>query len=150
MKRTVLFYLLLFCAACLLFQCVGIRKNKERHKPNSETEPMLVGSDRDTHGCIASAGYQWSELLQACVRPFERGHKLQAVGEDSTIGAYILENADHTKVEVFLPNEPNRPILERSPQSDGACWTNPLSSLHVRFEQGVWKIFKDQVLIYME
>lgn len=31
----------------------------------------LVGGDRDVHGCIASAGYTWSEALSACIRPWE-------------------------------------------------------------------------------
>ena len=32
---------------------------------------MLVGNDRDEHGCIGSAGYSWSESLHECVRPWE-------------------------------------------------------------------------------
>eukprot|EP00755_Sulcionema_specki_P016418 Sspe_Gene.61976::Locus_34548_Transcript_1_1_Confidence_1.000_Length_525::g.61976::m.61976 len=31
----------------------------------------LVGSDRDPHGCIPSAGYRWCEPLKACIRPWE-------------------------------------------------------------------------------
>lgn len=31
----------------------------------------LVGNDRDAHGCIGSAGYAWSEVLQQCARPWE-------------------------------------------------------------------------------
>jgi predicted amidohydrolase YtcJ len=31
----------------------------------------LVGGDRDEHGCIGSAGYQWCEKLSKCVRPWE-------------------------------------------------------------------------------
>ena len=42
-----------------------------------ETEAVMtdqlkpVGADRDEHGCIASAGYQWCERLKQCVRPWE-------------------------------------------------------------------------------
>ncbi len=32
---------------------------------------VLVGADRDAHGCIGSAGYVWNESLQQCVRPWE-------------------------------------------------------------------------------
>lgn len=32
---------------------------------------VLVGGDRDIHGCIASAGYTWSTVSQSCVRPWE-------------------------------------------------------------------------------
>jgi hypothetical protein len=31
----------------------------------------VVGGDRDEHGCIPSAGYQWCEKLGKCVRPWE-------------------------------------------------------------------------------
>ncbi|MEW6992797.1 hypothetical protein AADZ84_00795 [Colwelliaceae bacterium MEBiC 14330] len=34
-------------------------------------EVELVGSDRDEHGCIASAGYQWCTRLKQCIRPWE-------------------------------------------------------------------------------
>ena len=31
----------------------------------------LVGGDRDEHGCIGSAGYQWCEKKVECLRPWE-------------------------------------------------------------------------------
>ena len=37
---------------------------------SASTTP-LVGGDRDSHGCIGSAGYLWSEQKQQCVRPWE-------------------------------------------------------------------------------
>ncbi len=36
--------------------------------PSSENR---VGGDRDAHGCIGSAGYQWCESLGSCIRPWE-------------------------------------------------------------------------------
>ena len=38
-----------------------------------------VGGDRDKHGCIGSAGYQWSEVQQDCIRVFEKGIRMKAV-----------------------------------------------------------------------
>ncbi|WP_175866965.1 hypothetical protein [Burkholderia contaminans] len=38
--------------------------------PASPAPPML-GSDRDSHGCIPSAGYSWCEQTQQCERPWE-------------------------------------------------------------------------------
>jgi hypothetical protein len=32
---------------------------------------VAVGADRDTHGCIGSAGYAWCEHTQRCERPWE-------------------------------------------------------------------------------
>ena len=31
----------------------------------------IVGGDRDSHGCIGSAGYLWCEAKASCVRPWE-------------------------------------------------------------------------------
>jgi predicted amidohydrolase YtcJ len=36
-----------------------------------EAIPKVVGGDRDEHGCIGSAGYQWCESIGQCVRPWE-------------------------------------------------------------------------------
>ncbi len=33
--------------------------------------PALVGSDRDSHGCIPSAGYTWCNASQKCIRSWE-------------------------------------------------------------------------------
>ncbi len=32
---------------------------------------MMPGSDRDSHGCIPSAGYSWCEAKQQCLRTWE-------------------------------------------------------------------------------
>jgi len=36
---------------------------------------VIVGSDRDRHGCIVSAGYSWCEAKSSCIRPWEHGLK---------------------------------------------------------------------------
>lgn len=39
----------------------------------SQAEPNepLVGGDRDSHGCIPSAGYRWCAKTAQCERPWE-------------------------------------------------------------------------------
>jgi hypothetical protein len=39
--------------------------------PDIEQKSEVVGGDRDEHGCMGSAGYQWCEKLGKCVRPWE-------------------------------------------------------------------------------
>jgi len=52
--------LIVFCiSGCDTDDAPGLSKNG------------LVGSDRDDHGCIASAGYQWCERTNQCERPWE-------------------------------------------------------------------------------
>jgi hypothetical protein len=65
--------------------------------PNSKSEPLisdseqpsqLVGSDRDEHGCIGSAGYSWCELKQKCLRIWEEKCELESATstENTTAG----------------------------------------------------------------
>ena len=43
---------------------------------NSNSEKTgLTGSDRDEHGCIGSAGYQWCERTSQCERPWKLAEK---------------------------------------------------------------------------
>ena len=44
--------------------------SEEPATPTEEPAAPL-GSDRDEHGCIPSAGYEWCESLQECIRPWE-------------------------------------------------------------------------------
>lgn len=39
-------------------------------KSQVNNQPLL-GSDRDEHGCIGSAGYSWCQVKQKCLRPWE-------------------------------------------------------------------------------
>lgn len=35
------------------------------------TPPLIVGNDRDEHGCIGSAGYTWCPIKNKCLRVWE-------------------------------------------------------------------------------
>ena len=35
------------------------------------TTPQIVGGDKDSHGCIGSAGYTWSAPMKKCIRTWE-------------------------------------------------------------------------------
>ena len=58
-----------------------------------------VGSDRDKHGCIHSAGYTWSEINKTCLRSFEL--KNQLYNADNTFIASVNFSNDGEKAEVF-------------------------------------------------
>ena len=40
-------------------------------KPQTSSVVSATGSDRDEHGCIASAGYSWCAINGKCERPWE-------------------------------------------------------------------------------
>jgi len=48
---------------CLLTACAD--------QPPKPANGPMVGSDRDPHGCIPSAGYSWCARTQQCERPWE-------------------------------------------------------------------------------
>ncbi|TKT80412.1 hypothetical protein XW59_006570 [Aquamicrobium sp. LC103] len=51
----------------------------------AQTSAPLPGSDRDSHGCIGSAGYSWCERTKQCERPWELA---QSRGFENTAEAY--------------------------------------------------------------
>lgn len=60
--RSNLLRVCLAAATCVLGSCSAA---------NSPRSPDRVGSARDVHGCIGSAGYSWCEHTQRCERPWE-------------------------------------------------------------------------------
>ena len=63
----------------------------------------MVGGDRDKHGCIGSAGYQWSEVQQDCIRVFEKGIRMKAV--DGSQSAFIVFSPDSTQLQCLFPQK---------------------------------------------
>ncbi len=80
MKAFLLIPLLMLLTACASQDKAAARADAAAAAPAT---PM-VGGDRDAHGCIGSAGYQWCEHSQRCERPWELA---QAQGLANTAGA---------------------------------------------------------------
>lgn len=55
-----------------------------------ESKPLIVGADKDAHGCIPSAGYTWCAKTNQCVRPWElakaQGFKVSEADFDKYCG----------------------------------------------------------------
>lgn len=82
---------------------------------------QIVGNDRDTHGCIGSAGYTWSDVRQSCIRIFEEGVPLKDMNNpEASLVAYAVFSASNDSVEVYLPEKTKKPILVRRSN----CWSN--------------------------
>ena len=62
----------LICAGALLTGC-GNGGKKEAETSERKEKEAVVGSDKDEHGCIASAGYTWSEVQKDCIHLWEKG-----------------------------------------------------------------------------
>lgn len=87
----------------------------------STPEQHLVGSDRDSHGCIGSAGYQWSALTKQCVRLFEQSIRLNPTDADQTSSAFVLFNADQSQAELTLPSSEQH-LLTRQGAEGNWSW----------------------------
>ncbi len=46
------------------------------HQSKGSNNDSVVGSDKDKHGCIGSAGYSWCARSKKCERPWELAEKI--------------------------------------------------------------------------
>jgi len=119
---------LILASAAFLLSC----NNKPAETKKKENEPLtvdtskapLVGNDKDEHGCIGSAGYQWSSLKNDCIRIFEAGTKLSAaeVVTDKTTATFAIFNSDSSKAELFIPGLSAAGIIFDRKKSDTKVW----------------------------
>jgi hypothetical protein len=88
---------------------------------NSNTPP---GSDKDAHGCIPSAGYQWCEATQKCYRSWEENCTAQIVGNDKDAHGCI-PSAGYTwceaKQKCIRPWEENCTQLVGNDRDEHGC-----------------------------
>lgn len=113
-----------------------------------KNQDVKVGSDRDKHGCIASAGYTWSEVQQNCIRLFEKGIRLEAVGGKGT--CFIVFSPDSLKAELFFEGNTPHEILDRRTLPNGSFVWNVEDddTKNVSFKNGAWTITRREKLIY--
>lgn len=105
-----------------------------------------TGSHRDAYGCIASAGYTWSQVAGDCLRLWEAGVRLQNVQEpDATAAAYAVISADGSQVELFMPQQ-ETVLMPRSFTPDGPIWKKGALRLE-RMPEG-WFLYQQDALIY--
>lgn len=64
----------------------------EAPAPEPNPEDGITGNDRDEHGCIATAGYEWSQLRNECIRVFEVGMMLDPAGSSSSV-CYLVSGS---------------------------------------------------------
>jgi putative hemolysin len=65
---------------------------------STTTSIVMPGSDKDSHGCIGSAGYTWSVSQKQCVRPWE----------DKIIVNMDRPYTDNVKLDLILQTKANR------------------------------------------
>jgi membrane-bound inhibitor of C-type lysozyme len=86
---------------------------------------MLPGSDRDTHGCIGSAGYQWCAPKSRCLRVWEEPCSVTVMFRCTgmkTIKA-DLESAPVEQAKLIL-SDGRRLVLPRAVSGSGAHYSS--------------------------
>ncbi|MCX6773004.1 MAG: hypothetical protein NTV88_04510 [Candidatus Micrarchaeota archaeon] len=61
--------LALIAAVLLLYGCTNYITPPAENQ--QQQNGQVVGNDRDSHGCIGSAGYSWCAVLNKCIRTWE-------------------------------------------------------------------------------
>lgn len=114
----------LFFSVFLFSSCDYIFKKEEKSEPVFPAkENVILGSDIDENGCVASAGYRWSELRNDCIRVFEEGFRLNPVNveegnpeenelEDNDVSGFVVFNSDKSKAEIFMAHQEKTIVLD--------------------------------------
>lgn len=141
----------LVCTGALLASCGSGSVKKEETTEKTE-KTTRVGNDKDDHGCIASAGYTWCEVQKDCIRLWEKGVRMNAVG-DAGKTLFLVFSPDSTQVELFFSEEdtPNEILDRRNLPAGGYAWNvEDDDTKNVRLENGKWTVSQRAELIYQQ
>lgn len=140
------------CLACAGALLAGCGNSREKNAAAETEKTEIVGDDKDEHGCIASAGYTWSEVQKDCIRLWEKGVRLASV-DDAENTLFIVFSPDSTQVELFFSEEdaPNEILDRRSLPAGGYAWNmEDDDTKNVRLENGKWTVDRRGKLIYKQ
>lgn len=82
-----------FLPVLLMLAVGGCAQPEPAPARDPTTAAPVVGGDRDAHGCIGSAGYQWCEHSQRCERPWELAQAQGLANTAEAINAYCAKPA---------------------------------------------------------
>lgn len=100
---------------CCCLSCTADAQHKQQ--TTAKETPVLMGSTRDEHGCIPTAGYTWSEIKQECVRVWEVGQTIyykKTTGRTYQ-GIFVIFSADSSRMESYEMGQKQWERVENSP-----------------------------------
>jgi hypothetical protein len=110
MRKVILLITVLGMASC--------GSNTQKKESNTQAQEPIIGADKDEHGCLVGAGQTWSNLNQTCMQVFNEGKRLNPTTktskDEAIFSAFVVFNQDKSKCELFLPNQKETVILEKS------------------------------------
>ena len=106
MKKLVL----LSVIAVLSLSCDFVFKDRKDNETEVKADKKVVlGTVRDEHGCVSTAGYKWSQLTKECIRPFEIGYRLNSIekleGDSAVKSAFVVFEESGDKAELYLADD---------------------------------------------
>lgn len=98
--------------AILLASAFVACQNNAAKVGTEKTDTSLLGNEKDSKGCLAAAGYSWSQLKDSCIRPWENSIALSVIDSAATFetAAYVIMDEATHRAEIFLKEE-NQSIL---------------------------------------
>jgi hypothetical protein len=102
----------------------------------------LVGNDRDEHGCVGSAGYQWCEVKKKCLRSWEEPCTVGNANDAEEIKQALIKKNNWTNMEIEVTVSKNDGqyasggVKEKGSEAGGGYF------FAVK-DGGVWKIVAD-------
>lgn len=127
-----------------ILSCDFILKDTSDAKEEVEIDKTVVlGTDKDENGCVASAGYKWSGLRNECIRVFEEGYRLNpidALKEDGiSKSAFVIFEEGGDNAELYLPNAGKAIMLKRENDKSSykdKVWTLQLNTGYTLSKNG--------------
>ena len=138
---------IVFASALLMGSCNSSVSNSNSVAVTDSAH--IVGNDTDAHGCKSSAGYTWSAIKNECIRPWENTLQLLPINhEDSAaiITASVIFSTDSTKAELFMANETENLVLDKT--ENGYALKTELNTFELILENNIWTIIKSGKVIY--
>jgi hypothetical protein len=110
---------ILIAFVCLFSSCDYIMKRREANSnSNTANKNVVLGTDKDENGCVASAGYRWSVIKEECIRPVEECYRLNSIDqlatESDVKSVYVVFEEEGDRAELFLPNSVKSVMLKKT------------------------------------
>jgi len=97
MKKRNLILITIIVVIALIFSCYLMISPLLKPVNPIQNDSQLIGGDKDSHGCVGSAGYSWCEVKQKCLRIWEENCTLEntpTCDYNSLIKSYIKKDVN--------------------------------------------------------
>lgn len=146
MKYKLFIGCLLCCMLCASCQATQKTESESKLQVSTPKKPVLLGADKDEHGCRPSAGYSWSELLGECVRLWEVSAKIHYCKPNGNTyqAIYAIASPDSARLETYelqhmiWERKGNLPVWENKEFNKTLTRTDSIYTLNDSVSFPIW------------